>query len=480
MIDLLIYDSGPRGQDICDCAGSVCADEIDEVRRICNRLGSGRRTGVSSSLRFSRMKSGRYLLSVIKYLPPNDRIRAHNRIVSLIMDQPYTDYLLNQDFVHMREILTELADMAAQEIYQILNSDTSLAGVFTRPQDLREPTRQLATALLAGASFSSSSKKFIIQFDDSGISQYDWLNWLMQTLPIPLRRTVSFHSDIQCAEDTSGVSLTFCSEEIDGELRSQAYSGIEISDICFYRNNEQQINGTLRETVQIAEELASRGDSDWERVRTVFPDNGDWSLLQYYLNLDWTNLREVFPKLGRLSGQQIENLFAQYPVVMQRKAWRAHKERIRKDPDVFRILSAKYDLPASPAATGERETPQEHTQSKMDGIQIPSVKATSGADEKPKVRRNYAPITKLALGLICLIAAVLISAGGISVVHNPEQIVSVYKIVEGGTDELLVSESQVIVSITDSVWRYCLRSFLTIVLCCFSGGLIRSACIRKK
>ena len=479
MIDVLIYDAGSRGQDICEQAGLAGAKEIDEVRRICNGLIVGNHPSAHASLRFSRMESGRYLLSLIKSIPASENLRAHNRILSLVLDQGGADVILNCDFVGLLRNLSELTDYSAREIHEIFSNHHNLTSLFTQPKRLITPGEKLAAALLSGASFTSSNQKYMIQFEGDGNVQYEWLNWLMQTLPVPLRRGVSFHTDIQSACDMTGVSLVFCSGEIDLQLQRTAYSGVERSDICFLRRDGEAINENLRKEVQLSGELARHGDSDWACVRAVFPEGGDWTLLRRYLNYNWNDLKAVFPRLGQLSNGQVEDLFALYPESMQQRAWDAHRERIRRMPDAFRTLSARLDRPvSSPApriygAAPELTEPREETTVKY-------ASSGMGGQENPKPRRNYPPLVKLALGLFCLIVAIGIAISGISAVRNPDQVISVYKVAEDGADALLASGQQVVVTVTASVWRYCLRSILTIVLSCIGGGLVQSIFVRKK
>jgi hypothetical protein len=451
VIDILIYDSGARGQEICDQWGIISPEDQREVLELCNHLGTAAAEQAGASLRFASLKSGRYLFSLIKYLPPTEQLRAHNRVLSCVMDTPEIDVLLSRKFEDILSTFSAIAAYSAQDIYRLLNQQSGLKFLKAEPKGT-QPASDQALAILVGAMASNPQKKSCVVYGTEQ-AQYGWLDWLMQRLPVSLRRQVSFHSDIQCAADATGVSLFFCSETVEEGMRSSAYSGMERADVCVCSRQGFQDCISMQRDIQCAREILSQPMQSWKCCLTVFPTNGTWETFRQALAQDWSDLSRVISRCGKSSSeQQLTALFELYPAGMQEKAWTEQQKFLKRYPELYRTLSERFAPSVQPDSVESRHGEP--------NVASPAPQPPENMHKQSR-RLPASPVTILrwVLILLLLLLAVLLAGKGLAATREEEQVR--------------------VITVTVSAVHYLLRTGGIVVLSFAAGVLFRGVFSQK-
>lgn len=282
MVRVIKYTNGERGYDIYGNTDGVSPKCLHEISNFCQKVYDNGDTSSNAAYRFCKVSDG-YLFSVIfRNISDNEQIRIHHKVVNFLMDRTDADNFFLFKFNSISKYYHDLSmriikgDKVSDNEIQIHNKSDNLTkgGNYHIPQNV---TSTLFMGAICG-NIDEFKETQTILVCSNPISKIDWL---ISHLPIQLRKTISFHTDVCGATELFDVSLALCSQKNFDYITGQHFAGADTRTKYIYSEYEPHLNANTK--TEEAKLFSNSEETHLINITSLLHSNENWNLYKILL-----------------------------------------------------------------------------------------------------------------------------------------------------------------------------------------------------
>ncbi len=244
MMDIIVFTNKNAGYRLYNKTPSFPDGFEAAILNICNNISTAT-ADEAFGIRYSPV-NGRFLLTAIFHgCISDEEKRAHNTAVNFLLNEEEATALFSHPFSAVaREVrrVSEQIIATESEVLHPIPVSVLIKSKGRGRSKTETGTTETLSSLLCGALADINREQVFFACTEPE----EKLEMLLSVLPLNLRRSLSFHTNVLSASDSSGISLSLCSYSSIENLKATGFVGGDLSTKIIFSESDPALNSEIK------------------------------------------------------------------------------------------------------------------------------------------------------------------------------------------------------------------------------------------